>query len=138
LFRLETPSLEVQLAKASAREPTKPHGKFEKGKAISKPKHENNNKNTCYKCGCYNHVAKKCRTPTHLVDLYMKSAGRAQNHQKFEAHFASHKLEMGTSDQVPHGAGPSNAMTSLPAGEEPLNIGDMLVHYSADVYGDLI
>jgi hypothetical protein len=68
----------------------------------------------------------------------MKSAGRAQNNQKFEAHFASHKLETGTSDRVPHGAGPNNAMTSLPAGEEPLKVDDMLVDYSTDVYGDLI
>jgi hypothetical protein len=72
------------------------------------------------------------------VDLYMKSAGCAQNNQKFEAHFTSHELETGTSDQVPHGAGPSNAMTSPPGEEEPLNIDDMLVDYSADVYGDLI
>jgi hypothetical protein len=68
----------------------------------------------------------------------MKSAGCAQNNQKLEAHFASHELEMGTSDQVPLGAGPSNATTSLPAGEEPLNVNSMLVDYSADVYGDLI
>jgi hypothetical protein len=83
-------------------------------------------------------VAKKCRTPKYLVDLYMKSAGRAQNNQKFEAHFASHKLEMGTSDQVPLGAGPSNATTSLPAEDEPLNVNDMIVDYSTDVFGDLI
>ena len=55
----------------------KPRGKFQKGKDISKPKYDKNNKTACYKCGCYNHVAKKCQTPKHLVDLYMKSAGRA-------------------------------------------------------------
>jgi hypothetical protein len=60
-----------------------------------------------------------------------------RRNQKFEAHFGSHELETGTLDQVPHGAGPSNAMTSPPAGEKPLNI-DLLVDYSADVYGDLI
>jgi hypothetical protein len=115
----------------------KPCGKFQKGKEISEPK-SNKKKTTYYKCGSYNHVAKKCRTPKHLVDLYIKSVGRAQNNQKFEAHFISHELETGTSDQVPHGAGPSNAITSLPAREEPLNVDDMLVDYSADVYGDLI
>ena len=54
----------------------KPHGKFQKGKGISKLKYDKNNKTACYKCG-YNHVAKKCRTPKHLVDLYMKYAGCA-------------------------------------------------------------
>ena len=55
----------------------KARGKFQTGKGISKPKYDKNNKTACYKCGCYNHVAKKCRTPKHLVDLYMKSTGRA-------------------------------------------------------------
>ena len=36
-----------------------PRGKFQKGKGISKPKYDKNNKTSCYQCSCYNHVAKK-------------------------------------------------------------------------------
>ena len=115
----------------------KPCGKFQKGKGISKPKSDKNNKTACYKCG-YNHVAKKCRAPKLLVDLYMKSADRAQDDQKFEAHFTSLEIETGTSDQVPHGTGPSNATTSPTTEDEPLNVDDMIVDYSTDLFGDLI
>ena len=117
----------------------KPRGKFQKGKDdVSEPKYDKNNKTACYKCGCYNHVAKKCRTPKHLVDLYMKSADHAQDDQKFEAHFTSFEMETGTLDQVPHGTGPSNAVTSPTAEDEPLNVDDMIVDNSTDVFGDLI
>ena len=47
-------------------------------------------------------------------------------------------METGTSDQVPHGTRPSNAMTSSTVEDEPLNIDDMIVDYSTDVFGDLI
>ena len=122
--------------KGKCKRTRKPCGKFQKGKGISKLKYDKNNKTACYKCDCYNHVAKECRTSKHLVDLYMKSAGRAQDNQKFEAHFASHEMEMGTSDQAPHGSGPSNATTSPPIEEKPLAVDDMIIDYSTDVYGD--
>ena len=68
----------------------------------------------------------------------MKSVSREQDYQKFEAHFTSLEMETGTSDQVPHGTRPSNAMTSSTVEDEPLNIDDMIVDYSTDVFGDLI
>jgi hypothetical protein len=45
--------------------------------------------NLCQKCGCYSHTTKKCCTPSHLVDLYLKSVGRerAALGQKYEGHF---------------------------------------------------
>ena len=43
------------------------------GKNISKHR---NDKPVCQKCGCYSHTTKKCRTPCHLIDLYLKSVGR--------------------------------------------------------------
>jgi len=116
----------------------KPRGKLQKGKGVTKPKYDKNKKTAFYKCGCYNHVAKKCRNPKHLVDLYVKSAGRAQDSQKFETHFASHEMETGTSDQAPHGARPSNATTSPPTEKKPLTIDDIIVDYSTDVYGDFL
>ena len=53
----------------------------------SKPKFDKSK--TCYKCGCYKHEAKYCRTPKHLVDLYLKSMGRERKSQgpRYEAHF---------------------------------------------------
>ena len=47
-------------------------------------------------------------------------------------------METGTSDQVPHRTGPSNATTSPTAEDEPLNVDDMIVDNSTDVFGDLI
>ena len=41
----------------------KPRGKFQKGKDVSEPKYDKNNKTACYKCGCYNHVAKEVLDP---------------------------------------------------------------------------
>ena len=81
---------------------------------------------------------RKCWTPKHLVDLYMKSAGDGPNNQEFEAHFTSLEMETGTSDQVPHRTGPSNATTSPTTEDEPLNVDDMIVDNSTDVFGDLI
>ncbi|KAJ1267790.1 hypothetical protein BS78_07G085200 [Paspalum vaginatum] len=53
---------------------------------ISKQK---NDKKLYQKCGCYNHITKKCRTPSHLVDLYLKFVGRGRiaPGQRYEAHF---------------------------------------------------
>jgi hypothetical protein len=49
---------------------------------------------TCEMCGCYNHPTKKCRTPKHLVKLYLKFVGRGHSNQdrlkqggQFEVHF---------------------------------------------------
>jgi hypothetical protein len=60
-------------------------GKFKKGKRNGK-----NMKNrstgqgkgkafTCHKCGGPNHLAKKCRTPKHLVELYKRSLKESNN-----------------------------------------------------------
>ncbi|RLN18478.1 uncharacterized protein C2845_PM02G43700 [Panicum miliaceum] len=116
----------------------KPRGDFNnKGKGISKP---NNDKKTAYfKCGCHTHLAKKCRTPQHLVDLYLKSIRRGENikGKKYEAHFISHMAETGTLDLAPNGAGPSGTK-SMPQGETPLNDDKMVVEYeSNDIFGDL-
>ena len=46
-----------------------------KGKNISKHRSD---KLVCQKCGCYSQITKKCRTLSHLVDLYLKSVGRGR------------------------------------------------------------
>jgi hypothetical protein len=107
-------------------------GNAEKGKGNSKPNNDSGNKITCFRCGCYNHIAKKCRTLKHLVDQDMKSMDRTENNQKHEAHFASQVLETGAMDPIPEGGGPSKTKT-LPSEEEgSLDIDDMLVEYTSN------
>ena len=68
-----------------------------KGKDVSKSDNKKPNKSsTCDKCGCYSHPTQKCRTPNHLVELYLNSVGRGCSNQgcsnqggQFEAHFNS-------------------------------------------------
>nr|AAX96390.1 Transposable element protein, putative [Oryza sativa Japonica Group]ABA91904.1 hypothetical protein LOC_Os11g09540 [Oryza sativa Japonica Group] len=95
-----------------------PRGNAKTGKGNSKPNNDSGNKTACFKCGCYNHIAKKCRTPKHLVE-----------------HFT---LETGATDPIPEGSGPSKTKT-LPSEEEcSLDIDNMLVEYASnDIYGDL-
>ena len=88
IVRSGTHNLEIPQARANKREPESHVLTSKRGKAFLSPK-DNSNKTACYRCGCYNHVTKKCRTPKHLVELYMKSMGRTQNTQKHEAHFVS-------------------------------------------------
>ena len=68
----------------------------------------------------------------------MKSMGRTQNTQKYEAHFASQVLETGAMDPIPEGAGPSDNKTPPNEDEGSLNVDDMLVDYASnDIFGDL-
>lgn len=83
-------------------------------------------------------VVKKCRTPKHMVDLYMMFAGDGPNNQEFEAHFTSLELETGTPGQVPDGTGPRNTTTSPTAEDKLLKVDDMIVDYSTNVFGDHI
>jgi hypothetical protein len=123
--------------KSKRRRHRKPRGLSNKGKVISKPKNDNSNKTACYKCGCYNHQAKKCRTPRHLVDLYMKSMGRGHDTQgkKYEAHFTSHEHETSV-PPIPSEVGPTNTVT-LQQGETSLGTNKMMVEYASnDIFGD--
>jgi hypothetical protein len=106
-----------------------------KGKNISKNKDD---KPVCQKCGCYNHITKKCRTPSHLVDLYLKSVGRGRTTQgqKYEAHFnlrPDTRNEASCSQPVP--MEPSNNI--IRGGEDLANTGNMIVEYASnDIFGD--
>jgi hypothetical protein len=84
----------------------KKFGKFKKGKHNDK-----NMKNmakgqgkgtvkafTCHNCGGPNHIARKCQTPKHLVELYQKSLKESNNNKKlYEAHFNDITKEASTS-----------------------------------------
>ena len=117
----------------------KPRGNFNnKGKGISKPKNNNGNK-ACFKCGCHDHFAKKCKTPQHLVDLYQKSIGNGQKVQgkKYEVHFVTHEHEAGTSAPDSNGAEPSETKT-LHQGETSSGDDKMIMEYeSNDIFRDL-
>jgi hypothetical protein len=126
-------------SKGKRKRAKKPRGNVPKGKGISKPKNESSNKIACFRCGCNNHIAKKCRTPKHLVELYMKSVGRTPETKKYEAHFASQALETRAMDPIPHGAGTSNTKTPPSREEDFMDVDRMLVEYTSnDTYGDLI
>jgi hypothetical protein len=106
-----------------------------KGNNISKCR---DNKPVYQKCGCYSHTTKKCRTPSHLVDLYLKSVGRgrAAPGQKYEAHFNlrpdTTREEAGCSQQVP--MEPSN---NIQGGEDLADTWNMIVEYASnDIFGD--
>ena len=93
----------------------------------------------CQKCGCYSHITKKSRTPSHLVDLYLKSVGRgrATQGQKYEAHFNyqpdTTREEASCSQQISEE--PSN--NPIPGGED-LATENMIVEYASnDIFGDL-
>ena len=107
-----------------------------KGKNISKNRSD---KPVCQKCGCYSHITKKCRTPNHLVDLYLKSVGRgrATQGQKYEAHFNyqpdTTRKEASCSQQVPE----EPSRNPIPGGED-LATENMIVEYASnDIFGDL-
>lgn len=110
----------------------------DQGKGNFKPKFDKSK--ACQKCGCYNHITKKCRTPRHLINLYLQSVGRKQPTQgsKFEAHFnlqTDTTKEASCSQDVPKE--PSNNKTPLQS-EDPFNKDDMIIEYASnDMFGDL-
>jgi len=131
----------------------KPHD-FNKGKDI--PKKNFDKSQLCQKCGCYSHITKKCRTPRHLVDLYLKSVGRDRPNQgrKYEAHFNFQNdvtmqdvapynftndinmAEASCSKSVPNTL--SNHKTPPPVEDDLMDTDKMLVEFaSTDMFGDL-
>ncbi|XP_021314598.1 uncharacterized protein LOC8055081 [Sorghum bicolor] len=119
--------------------PRKPRGTKGKGNN-SKSKDKSS---TCTKCGCYNHPTKKCRTPKHLVELYLHSVGRGRSNQgrsnqggqPSEAHF-NDLAAPGCSNPAP--AGPSNTMAPLPPdGMANDSTNNMIIEYNSDdLFGD--
>jgi len=127
------PLPEVHVTQRTARDGSSSHPRNH-----SKPKSNNGNK-ACFKCGCYDHFAKKCKTPQHLVDLYQKSMGHRQKAQgkKYEAHFVPQEHEVGTSAPGSDGAGPSGTK-GLPQGEASSGDDNMIMEYeSNDIFWDL-
>uniref|UniRef100_J3NDB7 Uncharacterized protein n=1 Tax=Oryza brachyantha TaxID=4533 RepID=J3NDB7_ORYBR len=130
----------------------KPHYSH-KGKNI--PNKDIDKSKLCQKCGCYSHITKKCRTPRHLVNLYLKSVGRDHPNQgqKYEDHFNFQK-DVTMEDVAPYNfpndidmtnascsktvpIEPSNNETQLPE-KKLMDTDKMLVEFtSTDMFGDL-
>jgi hypothetical protein len=95
---------------------------------------------TCERCGCHNHLTKKCRTPKHLVELYLNSVGRGRSDQgrsnqggQFEAHFNYQDDALGCSVA----AEPSNTKAPPLLDATADDINDMILEYtSEDMFGD--
>jgi hypothetical protein len=103
----------------------------------NKSKEQNSGKGNkffkCHRCGGANHIAKKCKIPQHLVNLYQKSlkeAGKAKG--TYEAHFNVASDEATTSGKRPdEAAKPSLSTDDYIDGE------NMIIEYNPnDMFGD--
>jgi hypothetical protein len=82
----------------------------------------------CHRCGGANHIAKKCKIPQHLVDLYPKSlkeAGKAKG--LYEDHFNAASDEATTSDMLP-----DEAAKSSPTTDDYIDEENMIVEYNSN------
>ena len=108
----------------------------DKGKGITKNKFDKTK--LCQKCGCYKHVTKKCRTPRHLVNLYLQSVRRNRPTQgaRYEAHFnlqPDNNKEAGCSQDV-RGAPSNNKEFHI--SQDSMDTENMMTEYAADMFGD--
>jgi hypothetical protein len=123
-------------AKNKRKRQNKPHSA--KGKDNSKSNRDKSK--NCERCGCYNHPTKKCHTPKHLVELYLKSVGRGHSNQdrskqggQFEVHFNYQGDAQGCSAA----AGPNNTKAPPILDDTTDDVNHMLLEYtSVDMFGD--
>jgi hypothetical protein len=123
-------------AKNKRKRQNKPRGA--KGKDNSKSNRDKSK--TCERCGYYNHLTKKYRTPKHLVELYLKSVGRGHSNQdrskqggQFEAHFNYQGDAQGCSAAT----GPSNTKAPPILDDTADDVNNMLLEYtSKDMFRD--
>jgi hypothetical protein len=97
----------------------------------------------CKTCRTFKHIAKKCRTPKHLVALYQKFLGKDKRVQGsgagYEAHFSI--LTNSTFEADCSSKDPQNPSTD----ESTLNVDDymdsdntMVEYNSNDMFGDFL
>ena len=72
-----------------------------KGKGTFKKNFRHDNSQVCQRCGCHNHITKKCHTAKHLVELYQKSIGKQVHGDKYEAHFTTEPTDASCSKDTP-------------------------------------
>jgi hypothetical protein len=105
-----------------------------KGKRGGDAKAKNDTK--CHRCGTFNHFAKDCRTPKHLVALYQKSLKDAEQSKdkspRYEAHF---NLAPAVTKEV--GCSDNNDNLDLMKEKLP-STDDMVMEFTSnDMFGDL-
>jgi hypothetical protein len=107
--------------KTDGAKPSKNVGKFKKGKKNKHKKNKSKDQTSkigkksfkCHHCGGANHIAKKCKIPQHLVDLYQKSlkeVGKVKGLD--EAHFNAASDEATTSCKCPDEAAKPSPSTN--------------------------
>jgi hypothetical protein len=134
---------ETSNAKNKRKRQYRPHatkGKDNGAKGKDNSKSNKDKSKTCERCGCYNHPTKKCRTPKHLVELYLNSVGHGRSNQgrsnqdgQFEAHF-------NYQDDAPRcstAAEPSNTKAPPLLDATTDDINNMILEYTyEDMFGD--
>jgi hypothetical protein len=113
----------------------KPQGAKGKG---NNSKSNKDKSSTCAKCGCYNHPTQKCRTPKHLVDLYLNFVGRERSNQgrsnqggqQSEAHFNALAVPR-CSDSAPVDQSTTKAPPPLDGNIDDLT-NNMIIEYTSD------
>jgi hypothetical protein len=105
-----------------------------KGKGTSKKNFHHDNSQVCQRCGCCNHITKKCHTAKHLVELYQKSFGKHVKGDKYEAHFTTQPTDTSCFKDTPM----ENNDKKIPSQMDDLfSTDDMLVEFqSNDIFGD--
>jgi len=111
----------------------------QKGKGPFK-KNERASNTGCFRCGCKEHIAKKCDTSKHLVELYQQSLGKGKKAQgnQYEAHFTGNEDDTPTVDGSREDSPNMDNQEQNRQVEDPiLDVDDMLVEFgSTDIYGD--
>ena len=105
-----------------------------KGKGISKKNFRHDNSQIFQRCGCHNHITKKCHTTKYLVELYQKSVGKQVQEDKYEVHFTTQPTDTSCSKNTPV----ENINEKIPPQMDDLLSTDaMLVEFNSnDIYGD--
>jgi hypothetical protein len=105
-----------------------------KGKGTYKKNFHHDNSQVCQRCGCRNHITKKCHFGKHLVELYQKSVGKQVQGDKFEAHFTTQPTDASCSKNTPM----ENNNEKIPLQMDDLfSTDNMLVEFqSSDIFGD--
>jgi hypothetical protein len=127
--------------KTDGAKPSKNVGKFKKGKKNKYKKNKSKDQSLekgkksfkCHRCGGTNHIAKKCKIPKHLIDLYQKSLKEARKAKgSNEAHFNAASVEAITSGKHPDEAAKPSLST-----DDYINGENMIVEYNSnDMFGD--
>lgn len=107
-----------------------------KGKGTFKKNFQKDKSQVCQRCGCHNHITKKCHTAKHLVELYQKSSGKQSYGNKYEAHFTTQPEVGNCSKDTPM---EQDDEKNPPQSDDFIGTEDMLVEFqSNDIYGDAI